>query len=83
MTKIVKVLVLVLILTVMLPISPAQACACEGVPNWSVMSDEEIVSSINGLKDEARIMDAQRGWLPHAPTGYRYTDNYRLVPESG
>ena len=83
MTKIVKVLVLVLMLTVMLPISPAQACTCGGVPNWSVMSDKEIVSTINAITDEARIMDAQRGWLPSAPAGYRYTDNYRLVPLSG
>jgi hypothetical protein len=83
MTKIVKVIVLVLMLTVMLPISPAQACACDGVPNWSVMSDEEIVSTINAITDEARIMDAQRGWLPPAPAGYRYTNNYRLVPLSG
>ena len=82
MTKIVKVLVLVLMLTVILPISPAQACAC-GLPNWSVMSDEEIVSTINATTDEARIMDAQRGWLPPAPAGYRYTDTYRLVPLSG
>jgi hypothetical protein len=40
--KVVKVLVLVLMLTVMLPISPAQACAC-GVPDWSMMSDQEIL----------------------------------------
>jgi hypothetical protein len=44
------------------------------------MSDEEIVSTINGLKDEPRLMAAQRGELPAAPTGYRYTENYTLVP---
>ena len=80
MTKIVKVLVLVLMLTVMLPISPAQACACGGVPNWSVMSGEEIVSTINGIKDEARIMDAEHGYLPPAPAGYRYDEYYKLIP---
>ena len=37
MTKIVKILVLVAILTVTLAVSPAQACACH-VPDWSVMS---------------------------------------------
>jgi hypothetical protein len=83
MTKIITILVLAAILTLTLAVSPAQACACEGVPNWSVMSDEEIVSTINGIKDESRIMDAQRGWLPPAPAGYRYTDNYKLVPLSG
>ena len=77
-----KILLLVAILTVTLAISPAQACACGGVPDWSVMSDQEIVSTINGLKDEPRIMAAQRGELPPAPAGYRYTDNYTLVPVS-
>ena len=37
MTKIVKILLLVAILTVTLAVSPAQACACH-VPDWSVMS---------------------------------------------
>jgi hypothetical protein len=78
--KIVKVLVLVLILTVMLPISPAQACACGGVPNWSVMSDAEIVSTVNGIKDEARIMAAEHGELPPAPAGYQYDEYYKLIP---
>ena len=77
-----KVLILVAILTVTLAISPAQACACGGVPDWSVMSDKEIVSTINGLKDEPRIMAAQRGELPPAPSGYRYAENYTLVPVS-
>ena len=77
-----KVLVLMAILTVTLAISPAQACACGGVPDWSVMSDKEIVSTINGLKDEPRIMAAQRGELPPAPSGYRYAENYTLVPVS-
>ncbi len=80
MMKTAKILLLVAILTVTLAISPAQACACGGVPDWSVMSDKEIVSTINGLKDEPRIMAAQRGELPPAPTGYRYTENYTLVP---
>jgi len=80
MTKIVKVLVLALMLTVMLPISPAQACACGGVPNWSVMSDEEIVSTINAITDEARIMAAESGELPPAPPGYQYDEYYKLTP---
>ena len=81
MMKIVKLLVLVALLTVTLAISPAQACAC-GVPDWSVMSDEEVVSTINGAEDEPRIMAGQSGQLPPAPAGYRYDDNYRLVPLS-
>jgi hypothetical protein len=80
MAKRIKVLVVVLMLTVMLPISPAQACACGGVPDWSVMSDKEIVSTINGLKDEPRIRAGQDGQLPPAPPGYEYDANYRLVP---
>ena len=83
MTKMVKILVLVAILTVSLAVSPAQACACGGTPDWSKMSVEEIVSTINETKDEPRIMAAQRGELPPAPPGYRYADNYRLVPLSG
>jgi hypothetical protein len=79
MAKIVKLLVLVAILTVTLAVSPAQACAC-GVPDWSVMSVEEIVSTINGAEDEPRIMEGERGELPPAPLGYRYDENYRLVP---
>jgi hypothetical protein len=51
MTKIVKVLVLVAILTVTLAVSPAQACAC-GEADWSMMSDKEIVSIVNGIEDE-------------------------------
>jgi hypothetical protein len=82
MMKKAKVLVLAATLSVTLAISPAQACACGGVPDWTVMSDKEIVSTINGLKDEPRIMAAQRGELPPAPTGYRYTENYTLVPVS-
>jgi hypothetical protein len=83
MTKMVKILILVAILTVTLAISPAQACACGGTPDWSKMSVEEIVSTINGIKDEPRIMSAQRGELPPAPAGYRYDANYMLVPISG
>jgi len=77
-TKIVKILVLVAILTVTLAVSPAQACACG--ENWSAMSAAEIVSAINGAEDEPRIMAGQSGELPPAPPGYRYDENYRLVP---
>ena len=66
-------------LSVMLPISPAQACAC-GTPEWSMMSDEQVVSTINGMKEEFRIMAGQSGQLPPAPPGYQYDANYRLVP---
>jgi hypothetical protein len=78
MTKIVKALVLVAILTVTLAVSPAQACACGEV--WSEMSAEEIVLAINGAEDEPRIMAGQGGQLPPAPAGYQYDVNYRLVP---
>ena len=81
MTKIVKALVLVAILTVTLAVSPAQACAC-GVPDWSTMSDEEIVATINNAADEPRIMAGQSGRFPPAPAGYQYDDNYTLVPLS-
>jgi len=81
MTKMVKALILVAILTVTLAVSPAQACAC-GAPDWSVMSDEEIVSTINNAADDPRIMAGQSGELPPAPTGYQYDDNYTLVPLS-
>jgi hypothetical protein len=79
MTKIVKVLVVVLILTVMLPISPAVACAC-GLPNWSTMSAEQVASFINAMKDEPRIMAGQSGDLAPAPDGYQYADDYKLIP---
>ncbi len=82
MTKIVKVLVLVLILTVMLPISPAQACAC-GLPDWSTMSAEQVASFINAMKDDPRIMAGQNGRLAPAPDGYKYDATYRLVPTTG
>ena len=78
MTKMVKVLVLVAILTATLAVSPAQACACG--EDWSKMSDEKIVSNINGAEDEPRIMAGQNGQLPPAPAGYEYDANYRLVP---
>ena len=78
MTKIVKLLVLVAILTVTLAVSPAQACACG--EDWSSMSDEKIVSDINGAEDEARMTAGQSGQLPPAPPGYEYDANYRLVP---
>lgn len=64
---------------IMLPMSPAQACAC-GVPDWSMMSDEEIVSTINAAEDEPRIMAGQLGELPPAPAGYQYAEDYALVP---
>ena len=80
MTKTVKALVLVAILTVTLAVSPAQACACG--EDWSVMSAEEIVSTINGAKDEPRIMAGQNGQLPPAPPGYQYDATYMLVPLS-
>jgi hypothetical protein len=78
MTKIVKLLVLVAILTVTLAVSPAQACACG--EDWSLMSTEELVSAINGAEDEPRIMMGQSGQLPPAPPGYRYDATYKLVP---
>jgi hypothetical protein len=78
MTKMVKALVLVAILTATLAVSPAQACACG--EDWSTMSDEQIVSAINAAEDEPRIMAGQRGGLPPAPAGYQYDVNYMLVP---
>ncbi len=69
MTKIVKALVLVAILTATLAVSPAQACAC-GVPDWSTMSDEAIASTINNAEDEPRIAAGQSGGFPPAPAGY-------------
>jgi hypothetical protein len=78
MTKMVKALILVVILTTTLVVSPAQACACG--EDWSTMSDEEIVSTINGAADEPRIMSGQSGALPPAPAGYQYDASYRLVP---
>jgi hypothetical protein len=78
MTKIVKILLLVAVLTVTLAVSPAQACACG--ENWAAMSAEEIVSAINGAEDEPRIMEGERRGLPPAPEGYQYAANYKLVP---
>jgi hypothetical protein len=78
MTKIVKLLVLVAILTVTLAVSPAQACACG--EDWSLMSAEEIVAAINGAEDEPRSVMGQSGQLPPAPAGYQYDATYRLVP---
>ena len=78
MMKMVKALVLVAILTATLAVSPAQACACG--EDWSKMSDEQIVSNINGAEDEPRIMLGQSGELPPAPDGYQYDPNYKLVP---
>ena len=78
MTKLIQLLILVAMISVMLSMGTAQACAC-GVPNWSEMSDEEIVSTINGAEDEPRIMYGQRGELPLAPPGYQYTAEYMLI----
>jgi hypothetical protein len=77
-TKIVKILLLVAILTVTLAVSPAQACACG--EKWSEMSDEKIVSEINNAEDQPRIMEGQQGALPPPPEGYEYDENYKLVP---
>ncbi len=82
MTKIVKILLLVAILTVTLAVSPAQACAC-GVPDWSTMSAEQVASFINAMKDDPRIMAGQNGRLAPAPDGYKYDATYRLVPTTG
>ena len=82
MPKIVKVLVMVAILTLTLAVSPAQACAC-GTDDWSMISDKEIVSIVNGLEDEPRIIAGKRGELPRAPAGYRYDASFKLVPVSG
>ena len=63
MSKMIKIKVLVFlvaILTVTLAVSPAQACAC-GANDWSMMSDKEIVSIVNGLEDETRIVAGKRG----------------------
>ena len=79
MTKIVKVLVLVLMLTVMVPISPAEACACGGMPDWSRMSPEQLASFVNSIEDQLRITEAEQGILPAAPPGYSYTKDYKLV----
>ena len=79
MTKTVKVLVLLVsMLTVVLPISPAQACACG--PNWSTMSAQQEASFIDGMDDQSRIMAGHSGRLPPPPQGYKYDANYRLVP---
>jgi hypothetical protein len=79
MKKMAKALALVVILTITLAVSPAQACACE-VPDWSTMSDEQIVSAVNGAQDEPRILAGQRGELPPPPPGYQYDANFFLVP---
>jgi hypothetical protein len=76
-TKLVLTAVAMMV-AVMLPMSTAQACAC-GVPDWSMMSDEEVVSTINRTEAEPRIMAAQNGELPPAPAGYQYADDYTLV----
>ncbi len=78
MAKIVKVLVPVAMIAVMLSMGTARACAC-GVPNWSEMSDEQIVFTINAAENEPRIMAGQLGELPLAPPGYRYDEYYMLV----
>jgi len=80
--KMIKVLVLAAILTVTLAISPAGACACGG-SDWSMLSDEQIVSTVNALEEEPRILAGDRGELPPPPPGYRYDGKYRLVPLQG
>ena len=75
MTKTIEVLVLVAVLAV----SPARACAC-GASDWSMMSDEEIVSTVNAIGDEPRLLAGQSGELPPAPPGYRYDGKHNLVP---
>jgi Mn-containing catalase len=77
MTKIIQVLILGAMITVMLSMGTAQACACGEV--WSEMSDEEIVTAINGAENDPRIMYGQSGQLPPAPVGYQYTADYMLV----
>ena len=77
MTKIIRVLILGAMITVMLSMGTAQACACGEV--WSEMSDEQIVTAINGAENEPRIMYGQSGQLPPAPVGYEYTADYMLV----
>ena len=80
MTKMIKVLVLVAILTATLAVSPAQACAC-GASDWSMLSDEQIVSTVNRIEEEPRILAGKRGELPPPPPGYRYDGKYKLVPQ--
>lgn len=75
MTKTIEVLVLVAILAV----SPARACTC-GASDWSMMSDEELVSTVKAIGDEPRLLAGQSGELPPAPPGYRYDGKHNLVP---
>jgi hypothetical protein len=46
----------------------------------TIMSVEQIVAFVNGIDDETRIMEAENGYLPPAPPGYRYTKDYKLIP---
>ena len=75
MTKPIEVLVLVAILA----FRPARACAC-GASDWSMMSDEEIVSTVKTIGDEPRLLAGQSGELPPAPPEYRYDGKHNLVP---
>ena len=77
MMKIIQVLILGAMITVMLSMGTAQACACGEV--WSEMTDEEIVSTINAAEPEPRIMYGESGQLPPAPVGYEYAPDYKLV----
>jgi hypothetical protein len=44
------------------------------------MSDQEIVTFINAMKNDPRIMAGEAGDLPAAPPGYQYDKYYELVP---
>jgi hypothetical protein len=43
------------------------------------MSAEQIASFVNGIEDGTRIREAEQGYLPSAPPGYRYTKDYKLI----
>ena len=78
MSKMVKVLVLVAILIATLAVSPAQAC---GASDWSMMSNEEIVSTVNRIEDEPRVWAGQHGELP--PPSARVPIRWQIQVSSG